>query len=128
MAGGWIPDLMIPTIQERHIGSIDVDVALNHRKMTEAGYRMIGEILRQHRYTQDERQPVVFRKIVRGQTVQVDFLAGEYGGTVKSRRAQNALDMQPRKVRVCDLVFQISPAQVAVEGKLPNGAVDEMTV
>lgn len=44
LVGGWIPDLLIPTSLERHVGSIDVDVALNHRDLTEAGYRMIGEI------------------------------------------------------------------------------------
>ena len=79
LVGGWIPDLLIPTSLERHVGSIDVDVALNHRELTEAGYRMIGEILRQHGYTPDPQQPFIFRKAVRGQMVQVDFLAGEYG-------------------------------------------------
>ncbi len=86
VVGGWIPELLIPQSQERHVGSIDVDLALNHKELTEAGYRMIGEILLQHGYAQDKEQPFVFRKPVRGQVVQVDFLAGEYGGTGKSRR------------------------------------------
>ena len=58
----------------------------------------------------------------------MDFLAGEYGGTGKSRRTQKALDMQPRKARGCDLVFQIPPAQISVKGKLPDGALDEVRV
>jgi hypothetical protein len=128
LVGGWIPDLLIPTSQERHVGSIDVDVALNHKEMTEAGYRMIGEILRQHGYIQDQQQPFIFRKDVRGQRVQVDFLAGEYGGTGKTRRTQKVLDMQPRKARGCDLAFQIPPAQISVKGKLPDGALDEVQV
>ncbi|MDB6037509.1 MAG: hypothetical protein JWM99_1350 [Verrucomicrobiales bacterium] len=128
LVGGWIPDLLIPTSQERHIGSIDVDVALNHKEMTEAGYRMIGEILQEHGYTQDHRQPFIFRKNVRGQTVQVDFMAGEYGGTSKGRRTQKALDMQPRKARGCDLAFQIAPEQIIVKGRLPDGALDEVKV
>jgi hypothetical protein len=41
LVGGWIPELLIPQSQERHVGSIDVDLALNHRELTEAGYRMI---------------------------------------------------------------------------------------
>lgn len=121
LVGGWIPDLLIPTSQERHVGSIDVDLALNHKELTEAGYRMIGEILRQHSYTQDQQQPFIFRKDVRGQTVQVDFLAGEYGGTGKSRRTQKVLDMQPRKARGCDLAFQISPALISVEPSYRRG-------
>lgn len=128
LVGGWIPDLLIPTSLERHVGSIDVDVALNHKELTEAGYRMIGEILRQHGYIQDQQQPFIFRKDVRGQVVQVDFLSGEYGGTGKGRRTQKALDMQPRKARGCDLAFQIPPTQVAVKGKLPDGALDEVNV
>ena len=128
LVGGWIPELLIPQSQERHVGSIDVDLALNHKELTEAGYQMIGEILRQHGYAQDKQQPFIFRKTVRGQVVQVDFLAGEYGGTGKSRCAQKALDMQPRKARGCDLAFQIEPAKVSVKGKLPDGASDEVQV
>jgi hypothetical protein len=75
LVGGWIPDLLIPTSLERHVGSIDVDVALNHRELTEAGYRMIGEILRQHGYTPDPQQPFIFRKAVRGQMVQASTAA-----------------------------------------------------
>ena len=128
LVGGWIPELLIPQSQERHVGSIDVDLALNHRELTEAGYRMIGEILRLHGYIPDKQQPFIFRKNVRGQTVQVDFLAGEYGGSGKSRRTQRALDMRPRKARGCDLAFQIEPARVAVKGRLPDGVVDEVQV
>ena len=43
LVGGWIPELLIPQSQERHVGSIEVDLALNHKELTEAGYRMIGE-------------------------------------------------------------------------------------
>ena len=99
LVGGWTPELLIPRSQERHVGSVDVDIALNHRRLTQAGYRTIGDLLRRHRYVQDRQQPFIFRKTVRGQVVQVDFLAGEYGGTGKSRRTQKAIDMQPRKAR-----------------------------
>ncbi|MEW5979980.1 MAG: nucleotidyl transferase AbiEii/AbiGii toxin family protein [Acidobacteriota bacterium] len=128
LVGGWIPDLLIQESQERHVGSMDVDLALNHKELSEAGYRMIGGILRQHGYVQDRQQPFIFRKTVRGQVVQVDFLAGEYGGTGKSRRTQRTLDLQPRKARGCDLAFQIEPARVAVKGTLPDGALDEVEV
>ncbi|MCC6354302.1 MAG: nucleotidyl transferase AbiEii/AbiGii toxin family protein [Verrucomicrobiae bacterium] len=128
LVGGWIPDLLLPESEEQHVGSIDVDLALNHEQMTELGYRMIGEILSEHGYQQDTKQPFIFRKEVRGQVVQVDFLAGEYGGTGKSRRTQEALDMRPRKARGCDLAFQIQPAKVAIKGKLPDGAADEVQV
>jgi predicted nucleotidyltransferase len=128
LVGGWIPDLLIPQSQERHVGSIDVDLALNHKELTEVGYRNIGEILRRHGYVEDTQQPFIFRKKVRDQMVQVDFLAGEYGGTSKSRRTQKALDIQPRKARGCDLAFQVAPETVTLRGQLPDGAADEVRV
>lgn len=60
--------------------------------------------------------------------MQVDFLAGEYGGTGKGRRTQAALDMLPRKARGCDLAFQIQPSKVSVIGTLPDGPADEAQV
>ncbi len=128
LVGGWIPELLLPPGEERHVGSIDVDLALNHQELTEAGYEMIGDILRKHGYEQDPRQPFVFRKRVHGQIVQVDFLAGEYGGTGRGHRTQQANDMQPRKARGCDLAFEIPPAEISVKGKLPDGALDEVRV
>jgi hypothetical protein len=128
LVGGWIPELLIPESPERHVGSIDVDLALNHQELTEAGYRKIREILRQHGYFQDTQQPFIFRKKVREHVVQVDFLAGEYGGTGKGHRTQNALDMRPRKARGCDLAFQVQPETVVLRGRLPDGAADEVRV
>jgi hypothetical protein len=128
LVGGWIPELLLPTTEERHFGSIDVDLALNHGRLTEAGYQLIGEILRKHRYEQDRRQPFIFRKRVRGHVVQVDFLAGEYGGTGRAHRTQKALDMQPRKARGCDLAFEIPPKEIFIKGKLPDGTLDEVKV
>lgn len=128
LVGGWIPELLLPPGEDRHVGSIDVDLALNHLELTEAGYQMIGHILRKHGYEQDTRQPFIFHKRVHGHLVQVDFLAGEYGGTGRRHRTQKAVDMQPRKARGCDLVFAIPPQEISVKGKLPDGALDEVRV
>jgi hypothetical protein len=45
LVGGWIPELLLPHSQDSHVGSIDVDLALNHRQLTESGYRSIRDIL-----------------------------------------------------------------------------------
>lgn len=109
-----------PDEPERHAGSIDVDVALNHKELTGAGCRMIGEILRQHGYTQDRQQPFIFRKLVRGQVGQV--VGSLAGGTGKGRRTPQALDIQLCRARGCDLAFQIPLTQVALKGTLPDPA------
>jgi hypothetical protein len=128
LVGGWIPELLLPESRGNHIGSIDVDLALNHRQLTESGYRTITEILSQSGYDQDKQQPFIFRKEVRGQIVKVDFLAGEYGGTGKSHRTQKVLGMRPRKAHGCDLAFEIPPVTIALKGRLPDGALDEVEI
>lgn len=56
-------------------------------------------------------------------TVEVDFLAAEYGGSGKGRRHQRVQDLKVRKARGCDLVFEMTE-EVKIEGQLPGGAKD----
>ena len=39
IVGGWVPDLMFPG--EGHVGSVDVDVLINHTKLKDSGYLTI---------------------------------------------------------------------------------------
>ena len=57
--GGWVPGLVIPQEKEKHIGSIDVDLAINHKEISEAGYRTMLELLLSRGYRQGE-QPFIF--------------------------------------------------------------------
>jgi len=43
IVGGWVPELLLPLARPGHIGSTDVDLALDHRRITEAGYQTIRE-------------------------------------------------------------------------------------
>jgi hypothetical protein len=130
LVGGWVPDLLIPGDATHHIGSIDVDLALDHRTLTEAGYRSIMQLLLSRGYEQGEQPFIFFRDVTIGSRVirvQVDFLAGEYAGSSKPHRTQRVQDMHLRKVRGCDLAFE-TPVEVTLQGTLPNGAVDRATV
>jgi len=128
IVGGWVPELLIP--QARHVGSMDVDLALNHRTLTESGYKTILELLQSRGYQQG-KQPFIFHRTVtvRGREirVQVDFLAGEYAGTGRSRRTQRVLDMRPRKARGVDLAFD-APNYVTIHDHLPDGGDDRAVV
>lgn len=128
--GGWVPDLLLQVIGPKHIGSTDVDIALNHRKITEAAYRTILEHLTERGYVQGD-QPYVFYRTVavngRDIQVQVDLLAGEYGGTGRARRHQRVQDITPRKARGCDLAFEMS-SEVIIDGILPGGGKDSTSV
>ena len=39
LIGGWVPDILLGDVAEPHVGSIDVDLALDHTKMKAEGYR-----------------------------------------------------------------------------------------
>ena len=116
--------------QARHVGSIDVDLALNHRKLQEVGYRSILELLLSRGY-QRGKQLFIFHRLieVRGHEIDVtvDFLASEYTGTGRSHRTQKVQDMRPRKARGVDLVFDM-PLRISITGRLPEGGNDSVEI
>lgn len=44
IVGGWVPDLLFPG--QGHVGSIDVDILLNHLKLKESSYETVERILK----------------------------------------------------------------------------------
>lgn len=127
--GGWVPPLLFGP--GTHVGSTDVDLALDHRAITDDTYAKIGKLLLGRGYLPDAQHPYVFRRAieVEGQnfSIEVDFLSGEYGGTAGSRRHQNVQDIKARKARACDLAFSMFN-EVKVEGELPGGGRDSVMV
>lgn len=125
--GGWVPELLFPG----HVGSMDVDLAINHKHLPAEGYKTIKELLvsRGYRLKGGSRfsylrdVPVEDRTI----TVQVDLLAGEYQGTKGGHRHQRVQEIVARKVRGCDIAFD-DPLEVTIEGQLPGGGEDSVRV
>lgn len=130
LVGGWVPEFLFTADDAHHVGSIDVDLALNHLKLKGEGYRSIQALLSERGYVQG-KQPFIFhRKAMVGGNeidVQVDLLAGEYEGTSRGHRHQKIQNGLARKARGCDLAFQ-NPTMVTIEGELPNGAKDSVRV
>lgn len=130
VVGGWVPELLFGNAQQAHVGSIDVDLALDHRTLQEAGYRSIMELLLSRGYEQGSQPFIFHRKVLvedREIRVQVDFLAGEYGGSTRRHRTQEVQDVHPRKARGCDLAFEM-PVEITLRGSLPNGGLDSALV
>lgn len=130
VVGGWVPALLFPDASEPHAGTLDIDLALNFARIPEASYRTILEGLTDRGYRQDAANPFrFFREVpVAGRppvTVEVDLLAGEYGGTGPGHRTQAVQDVRARKARGCDLAFP-DPVQVSLEGELPGGGRDRV--
>lgn len=129
--GGWAPTFLLPGSREPHIGSLDIDVALNFSGIPDDAYQTILKAFLKRGYVQDEQQPFrFFRKVrVEGSApidVEVDLMAGEYGGTGKNHRTQKVQDARARKARGCDLVFG-SAVTVKLAGELPDGGRDSVT-
>jgi len=125
--GGWVPELLL----SGHVGSIDVDLALNHLKLQEAGYATIERLLISNGYRKSSMQPYMFYRTVAvgGDEidVEVDLLAGEYEGTGKSHRHQNVQNIKARKARGCELAFDLT-SEITLSGYLPNGAKDTVRI
>lgn len=131
VVGGWVPELLLPESSRPHVGSVDVDLALNHLSLQEHRYRTLKQLLLQRGYRQDEQQPFIFYRTVPTTSgnvvVQVDLLAGEYEGTGRSHRTQRFEDARARKARGCDLAFELF-SEVKVQGRLPGGGDDQVLV
>jgi hypothetical protein len=130
VVGGWVPDLLLSSEESPHIGSIDIDLALNHLKLRDEGYKSIQELLTQRDYVQG-KQPFIFNRTVMIEgneiTVQVDLLSGEYQGTGKGHRHQKIQGGLARKTRGCDLAFD-NPIIATIQGELPGGARDTVKI
>ncbi len=129
--GGMVPRYLIKEPEEPHIGTTDVDLALDHHRFNEPGYHTLHELLTDHHYQVDDEQPFIYRRAIvmdgKNVVVQVDLLSGEYGGTGKDRRTQMIQDVRPRKARGADMAFN-EPVRVKITGKLPGGAKDTVTI
>ncbi len=91
IVGGWVPDLMFPN--DNHVGSIDVDVLINHLTLKDSGYQTMARILLSNGYTEHLEKYFTFVKNIEidneSYVVDVDILAGMYGGTPVKRRSQH---------------------------------------
>ncbi len=127
--GGWVPTFLFPRAEERHVGSLDIDIALDFKEIPDDSYRTILRALLKNDYVQDLRQPFRFYRKMKTIDafeiiVEIDLMAGEYGGTGKGRRTQRIQDAKARKARGCDLAFANSVA-VTIQGKRPGGGRDQ---
>ena len=134
VVGGWAPYFLLRKHGSEHatahLGSLDGDLALNFKHIPEDKYETILETLSRIGYVQRKNAsgkliPASFEKIIKvGDTpftMQIDFLAGEYGGTAKSHRHQKVQEMLAHKGRGADLAFE-NYYQEEVQGRFPNGA------
>lgn len=144
LVGGWAPHFILKRFGRgetdfRHVGSIDIDIAVNHRLVSPDEYASIVERLERRGYRQRLNRlgqpiPFIFEREVelregRGtHIIEVDFLAPEYGGTDREHRHQRVQhNLLARKARGCDVVFDHC-FSYELTGILPDGAENTVQV
>ena len=142
LIGGWVPYFLLekykyPGEYDQHVGSLDIDVALDASSIPQTAYKSILEILRERgfyhkRDSQGRDIPASFlKKIVfeNGKEIEVriDFLAPEYGGTSKKKRHQIIQEMLARKGRGTDIVFSHTDI-IHLSGPISSGADIELDI
>lgn len=128
--GGWVPELMFPG--EGHIGSIDVDVLLDHSNLRDTGYATIARVLEANGYRKHPQHFFSYVKTVIVNSipfdVDVDFLAGREGGTTDARRSQHVQGIKALKTRGANKAFDFPVQIVKLSGRRPDGALDTADV
>jgi hypothetical protein len=138
LIGGWVPYFLLEKYQQsgvefQHVGSQDIDIAVDPRKVDGKQYATIVELIKKRGYLPKEGSAFSFVKEVKlatGKTevIQIDFLGPEYGGTVKSKRHQRVQGkMLIRKARGADIVFEHN-IEFELSGKLANGSQSSVKI
>ena len=126
VVGGWVPDLMFP--EEGHVGSVDVDIMINHLALHDEGYQNMSRILQKNGYKEHPEKFFSFIKTVSidevSYDVDVDILAGMYGGTHFKRRSQHVQGIKALKATGGNFAFEFPAQKISVEAERPDGAMD----
>jgi hypothetical protein len=127
VVGGWVPELTFP--DRGHIGSLDVDLALDARKILPLAYESIRRKLTESGYRQSSEAANRFYRPVRGTSLQVkvDLITGEFPEIAAEGTHIQVQDLPVWKARGVDLAFSY-PQEVVVEGVLPDGGHNRVTV
>ena len=67
VVGGWLPDLLMDKAEEAHVGSIDVDLALDAENLADARYaELLKALLNTRRYRQAEEPYKLYAEVRKG--------------------------------------------------------------
>lgn len=132
LVGGWVPELQIANPTEPHIGSIDVDLALDVEKLREGKYaEMLGLLLATRRYRQGRHSFQLLIDVDLGDgedpiEVAIDFLASQ---DIKLDKNRPPLLEGFRVLQAdgCSAAF-LDPNMIEVTGKMAKGANNTVSI
>jgi hypothetical protein len=128
VVGGWTPDLLLPDADEPHIGSIDLDLALDAARLQDGRYADLIKLLldtRRYRYGEKEFQLVVDVDLEDGEQpvqVEVEFLAP---AEIKLKKNKPKLlsGFRVLQVEACSEAFH-NPVELQIPGQNVRGAAN----
>ncbi len=139
LIGGWVPYFLLEknggkSYEHDHVGSIDIDIALNESIISEEEYANIEQLVEDlgYRHKIDSNGntiPFVFLKDFPTSntpiTIEVDFVGSYYGN--EGHRHQRISGLLARKCHGVDIVFD-NYIEETIEGQFPNGGKASETI
>lgn len=122
LVGGWVPIMIMPDAEDKHVGTIDVDLAINDRTLFETGSATMEEILLSNGYRQGAEPGRYMRQIIIDEqliSVPVDFFTSEQI-CIPKNEFFDITGISAIAAPGCELGFDVNK-KVRVEGVLPNG-------
>jgi len=126
LIGGWVPDMLLPGAEEPHVGSIDVDLALDAEKLKDGRYaELIGQLLNTGRYRQGTKPFQLVADIDLGDgaaavAVDVEFLAPKEM-KLEKHKPKLLEGFRVLQAEACGAAFR-APVAVEIEGRTAGGA------
>ena len=130
VVGGWVPDLLMDKAEEAHVGSIDVDLALDAENLADARYaELLKALLNTRRYKQAEEPYKLYAEVdlkdgdvlVR---VDVDFLKSPDART-KKNKPKFTENFRPLDASGCSAAF-VHPELVDITGQMIKGQTNKV--
>ena len=132
VVGGWTPDLLLATAEEQHVGSIDVDLALDAAKLNGRRYAELLKLLldtKRYRPGDKEFQLVVEVDLKDGERpvqVEVEFLAPKEV-KLKKHTPKLLADFRVLQVEAVSEAFR-NPVEHKLSGQNVRGATNTVTL
>ena len=130
VVGGWVPDLLMEKAEEAHVGSIDVDLALDAEKLAAGRYAgLLKALLDTRRYQQADEPFKLYAEVdlQDGQPsirVDVDFLKSPDAKT-KKNKPKFTQNFRPLDASGCSAAFE-HPELVVITGKMIKGKTNRV--
>ncbi|QDV36875.1 hypothetical protein [Tautonia plasticadhaerens] len=124
VVGGWVPELYFP--HSGHIGSLDVDLALNPETLPDHVYETIQRDLINNGYQSTDMTNRFIKRLPGGSEVKVDLITSETGGRGSNSHAY-LQGMHVWRAHGIGLALDFHQ-ELTITGRLPEGGVNTIRV